>query len=207
MFFSVFVREDYYPQRFETRQALRLVDVALAQLEKNRASIELALDAAAIERINRQGKIAAVLDLEGGFDLDGDLGVLRSLYRLGLRSAQLSAHNWANNFADSCCAPPKAGVIVVHGLGVHPDFGMVGGLRTRLADAGYATLSVQMPVLPAGATRDDYAVTLPVAGSSAIWPETNRRDPARIAWEYGPSAHGAASVDTASRTAAAPTRP
>src|SRR5215510_6578668 len=51
--------------------------------------------------------MAAVLDLEGGFDLDGDPGVLRDLYRLGLRSAQLSAHNWANNFADSCCAPAK----------------------------------------------------------------------------------------------------
>jgi membrane dipeptidase len=51
--------------------------------------------------------MAAVLDLEGGFDLDGDLGILRDLYRLGLRSAQLPAHNWTNNFADSCCAPPK----------------------------------------------------------------------------------------------------
>jgi len=30
--------------------------------------------------------------------------VLRDLYRLGLRSAQLPAHNWTNNFADSCCA-------------------------------------------------------------------------------------------------------
>jgi membrane dipeptidase len=47
------------------------------------------------------------MDLEGGFDLDGDPGILRDLYRLGLRSFQLSAHNWANNFADSCCAPPK----------------------------------------------------------------------------------------------------
>jgi alpha/beta superfamily hydrolase len=55
-------------------------------------------------------------------------------------------------------------VIVVHGLGVHPDFGMIGGVRTLLADAGYATLSVQMPVLAAGATRADYAVTLPAAG-------------------------------------------
>ena len=55
--------------------------------------------------------MAAVLDLEGGFDLDGDLGILRDLYRLGLRSAQLTAHNWANNFADSCCSPPK-----FHGL-------------------------------------------------------------------------------------------
>jgi len=51
--------------------------------------------------------MAAILDLEGGFDLDGDLAVLRDLYRLGLRSTQLCAHNWTNNFADSCCSPPK----------------------------------------------------------------------------------------------------
>src|SRR5579864_397643 len=107
MFFSIFVTEDYYPQRFETKQTLRLIDLALTELAKNRATIELALSASDIERINKQGRMAAVLDLEGGFDLDGDLGVLRDLYRLGLRSAQLSAHNWANNFADSCCSPPK----------------------------------------------------------------------------------------------------
>ena len=107
MFFSIFVTEEYYPQRMETKQVLRLIDAAYQQLEKNRATIELAFNAADIERINRAGKMAAVLDLEGGFDLDGDLGVLRNLYRLGLRSAQLPAHNWANNFADSCCSPPK----------------------------------------------------------------------------------------------------
>jgi membrane dipeptidase len=104
MFFSIFVSEDYYPQRFETKQVFRLMDLAL---EKNRATIELARTGADIDRIRKAGKIAAVLDLEGGFDLDGDLGVLRDLYRLGLRSAQLPAHNWTNNFADSCCAPPQ----------------------------------------------------------------------------------------------------
>jgi membrane dipeptidase len=107
LFFSLFVTEDYYPQRFETKQALRLVDLALTQLQANEDKIELAKNASDIARINKSGKIAAVLDLEGGFDLDGDLGVLRDLYRLGLRSAQLSAHNWANNFADSCCSPAK----------------------------------------------------------------------------------------------------
>ncbi|MCZ2079521.1 MAG: dipeptidase [Bryobacterales bacterium] len=114
LFFSIFVTEDYYPQRYETKQVFRLMDLALTQLEKNRDSIELALNASDIERINKKGKMAAVLDLEGGFDLDGDLGILRDLYRLGLRSTQLSAHNWANNFADSCCAAPK-----VHGLNDH----------------------------------------------------------------------------------------
>jgi alpha/beta superfamily hydrolase len=57
----------------------------------------------------------------------------------------------------------KGGVVVVHGLGVHPDWGLIGGLRVSLADAGYTTLSVQMPVLPADAPRADYAATLPEA--------------------------------------------
>ena len=107
MFFSLFVTEQYYPGRLETKQVLRLIDAAYAQLAQNTAKIELALTASDIERITKTGKIAAFMDLEGGFDLDGDLSVLRILYRLGLRSFQLPAHNWANNFADSCCAPAK----------------------------------------------------------------------------------------------------
>ncbi|HSB15835.1 MAG TPA: dipeptidase [Bryobacteraceae bacterium] len=107
--FTVYVTEKYYPPRYETRQALRLMDLALEQIEKNKDRIELALNASEIERINRSGKIAAVLDLEGSADLDGDLGVLRDLYRLGLRVIQLPAHNWTSNYADSCCAPPKWG--------------------------------------------------------------------------------------------------
>ena len=107
MFFSLFVTEQYYPARLETTQTLRLIDAAYDQLARNPDKIELALNASDIERISGTGRIAALMDLEGGFDLDGDLGVLRTLYRLGLRSFQLPAHNWANNFADSCCAPAK----------------------------------------------------------------------------------------------------
>ena len=58
---------------------------------------------------------------------------------------------------------PKGGAVIVHGLGVHPDWGLNGGIRTRLAEMGFVTLSVQMPVLAAGATRDDYQSTLPEA--------------------------------------------
>ncbi len=107
MFFSFYVTEDYYPGRFETKQALRLIDTCLQQIKANSGAIELALNASDVERIHRAGKIAAVLDIEGTFDLDGDLGVMRDFYRLGLRSMQLSAHNWDTNFADSCCSPPK----------------------------------------------------------------------------------------------------
>jgi len=60
---------------------------------------------------------------------------------------------------------PKApvGLVVVHGLGIHPDWGMVGILRQRLADHGYATLSVQMPVLAVEAKYEDYVPTFPEA--------------------------------------------
>src|SRR6188474_2793642 len=72
MFFSLFVTEQYYPARFETKQVLRLIDAAYAQLEKNKDKIELAFNASDVERIARTGKIAGFMDLEGGFDLDGD---------------------------------------------------------------------------------------------------------------------------------------
>ena len=51
---------------------------------------------------------------------------------------------------------PRAALVLVHGVGVHPDHGVIGILRARLADMGYATLSIQMPVQPKEATVDDY---------------------------------------------------
>ncbi|HUQ91678.1 MAG TPA: dipeptidase [Bryobacteraceae bacterium] len=145
MFFSLFVSEDYYPRRFEVKQTLRLIDLALSQLEKNRDKIELARNASDIDRIQRTGKIAAVLDLEGGFDLDGDLGVLRNLYRLGLRSAQLPAHNWANNFADSCCAPPKFHGLNEHGRAVVREMNRL-GMVINVSHASDETLSQALDV-------------------------------------------------------------
>lgn len=118
MFFSLFVTEQYYPARLETRQVLRLIDAAYRQLEANKDTVELALTASDIERIGKSGRIAAFMDLEGGFNLDGDLAVLRMLHRLGLRAFQLPAHNWANGFADSCCAPPKWQGLNEHGRAV-----------------------------------------------------------------------------------------
>ncbi|MEO5764031.1 MAG: alpha/beta fold hydrolase, partial [Casimicrobiaceae bacterium] len=50
----------------------------------------------------------------------------------------------------------RGAVVVVHGLGVHPDWGLIGELRTKLADRGYATLAVQMPVLASDAPREGY---------------------------------------------------
>lgn len=57
----------------------------------------------------------------------------------------------------------RAGVIVLHGMGVHPDWNMIGVLRTGLPQAGYTTLSLQMPVLAATAKPAAYPPTFPDA--------------------------------------------
>lgn len=57
----------------------------------------------------------------------------------------------------------RAGVIVVHGMGVHPDWNLINVLRSQLAELGYATLSVQMPVLAADAKAEAYPALFPQA--------------------------------------------
>jgi pimeloyl-ACP methyl ester carboxylesterase len=59
--------------------------------------------------------------------------------------------------------PGKAGkpaIVLVHGVGVHPDFGVIGLLRAKLADLGYTTLAIQMPVQGKEAKVDDYYPTV-----------------------------------------------
>jgi len=60
-------------------------------------------------------------------------------------------------------ASARAGVIVVHGLGVNPDWGLINPLRSQLSEQGYATLSVQMPVLAADASGKQYPPLFPEA--------------------------------------------
>ena len=78
---------------------------------------------------------------------------------------------------------PKGQVIVVHGIGVHPDWGLVNTLRSALAERGYTTLSIQMPVLAADARPEAYAALFPEAASrlEAAMRFLRDRSPAKIA--------------------------
>lgn len=59
----------------------------------------------------------------------------------------------------------QAGIVLVHGLGMHPDWSVVHPLRSQLAEQGYATLSVQMPVMAAGVPGEQYAPLFPEAAA------------------------------------------
>ena len=74
---------------------------------------------------------------------------------------QANKHKFLGIHTETAGAP--MGLIVVHGIGIHPDWGMVGTLRQSLADQGYTTLSIQMPILTVDAQAGAYAPTMPEA--------------------------------------------
>lgn len=154
-FMSVYIPEEYYPGRFETKQACRRIDHALEQLELNRDQVELALNAADIERIRAKGKMAAVLDIEGSYDLDGDLRVMHDMYRLGVRSAQLSAHNWNQHYADACCSTPQFNGLTSHGHEVVHEMNRLGMVINVSHASAEATLqAIDASSQPIAATHN-----------------------------------------------------
>ncbi len=54
---------------------------------------------------------------------------------------------------------PRGAIIIGHGRGWNPDFELYGILRMKLADQGYSTLAIQLPVLGPGAKVGDYIPT------------------------------------------------
>lgn len=58
---------------------------------------------------------------------------------------------------------PRGAVILAHGRGWSPDYELYGMLRVKLAERGYTTLSIQLPVLGGGAKIGDYIPTYPDA--------------------------------------------
>ena len=61
--------------------------------------------------------------------------------------------------------PPRGGIILLHGRGFHADWPEnIGPLRVGLSEAGWQTLSLQLPVLEKTAKYFDYLPVLPEAG-------------------------------------------
>jgi membrane dipeptidase len=97
-FFAVFIEDIYKPDR-SLKRTLQLIDCFYREIEKNQNDISLITNYNQIKEANKTGKIAAILSIEGGEALEGDLGVLRVLYKLGVRLLTLT-WNQRNQIAD-----------------------------------------------------------------------------------------------------------
>lgn len=69
---------------------------------------------------------------------------------------------------------PRGAVLLLHGPGLHPNHGITGELRVALFERGFATLSLQMPVL--AAEVDD------AARYRELYPEAGERIAAGVAF-------------------------
>ncbi len=97
-FFALYIEPDYKPDRGLLR-GLQLADVFYREMARYQQWVEPVFEFDDIESIVSRGKIAVVLSAEGGEIIQGDLGVLRMLYRLGVRCLGLT-WNQRNALAD-----------------------------------------------------------------------------------------------------------
>src|SRR5205085_1933093 len=99
----------YWNYNYTPKQALRLIETFHQYAEKHADKMGVALSVPDARRIIASGRMAVFLGVESGFDHEGDLNVLASLYRLGLRTVQFSTQTGFNAFSDSALAPVQGG--------------------------------------------------------------------------------------------------
>ncbi len=96
--FAIYVEEAYIPEK-ALRRTMEMLDAFHRSHIDNSDRLALALNYDDIVRANEEGKVAAILSIEGGEAIEGSLSVLRMLYRLGVRAMGLT-HSPRNMLAD-----------------------------------------------------------------------------------------------------------
>ncbi len=86
-------------------RALVQIDAVREQVRRHPKDLVLATTAAEIREARKQGKIAALMGVEGGHMINSDLGVLRSYAALGVRYMTLT-HSGNDEWADSSTDKP-----------------------------------------------------------------------------------------------------
>ena len=98
-FFSIWV-DVSWPKQDLIHRALDLIDVTNQQVARHSDVLGLATTADDIESLHREGKIAVLMGVEGGHQIEGDLHLLDIFQRLGVRYMTLT-HTKNNELGDS----------------------------------------------------------------------------------------------------------
>ena len=123
-FWSVYVPSTMQGQTAVTA-TLEQIDVVHRMIAAWPTRLELALSAADVERIQKAGRIASLIGMEGGHSIDSSLGTLRMMYRLGARYMTLT-HNHNTPWADSAAEPPAHGGLTAFGEEVIREMNRLG---------------------------------------------------------------------------------
>ena len=96
--FALAVTPNYMPERSLMR-FMELLDAFYRELGENKERVVLATTADEVVKAKKDGRVSAMLAIEGGEAIEGNLAALRMLHRLGVRLFGLT-HNYRNKIAD-----------------------------------------------------------------------------------------------------------
>ncbi|KPF79203.1 membrane dipeptidase [alpha proteobacterium AAP81b] len=109
------------------KATLQQIDIVRGIVARYPQHFELASTAADIRRIQKSGKVASLMGVEGGSQIDNDLAVLRQFYTLGVRYMTLT-HVRHNDWADSANEAPRAAPLTDFGKAVIHEMNRLGML-------------------------------------------------------------------------------
>jgi len=106
-------------------RALVQIDAVREQVRKHSNDMVLATTAAEVREARKQGKIAALMGVEGGHMINSNLGVLRSYAALGVRYMTLT-HSSNDEWADSSTDKPAHNGLTEFGKDVVREMNRLG---------------------------------------------------------------------------------
>lgn len=100
-FFAVYVAATFVNGNHSANRALQMIDTVRHDIVARYPNeFQFATTADDIEKAHQQGKIAALMGIEGGHAIEDSLRLLRDFYSLGIRYMTLT-HSNTNDWADS----------------------------------------------------------------------------------------------------------
>jgi membrane dipeptidase len=109
------------------KATIEQIDIVRGFVKKYPADFELAGTAADIRRIQKTGKVASLMGVEGGSQIDNSLPVLRMYHALGVRYMTLT-HTKHNDWADSANEPARPQPLSDYGKAVIHEMNRIGML-------------------------------------------------------------------------------
>ena len=136
-FFAISSERDRTPP-YPLRTAMEMVDTFYSECERNRDAVKPVTTYDEIMRAVGEGKVAAMLSIEGADVIEGEIGMLRVFHRLGVRMVGL-VHSLRNILADGVADTRTGGGLSELGVQAVEELDRLGILidASHLSDAGF----------------------------------------------------------------------
>lgn len=140
-FWSVYVPHNAN-EAAAVQQTIEQIDVTKRLIARNPDTMRYVLTADQVESAMRDGKIASLLGMEGGYSIGSNLGVLRQFHAMGARYMTLT-HNFNIPWADAATDNPKHGGLTEFGKDVVREMNRLG----MLVDLSHVSEDTMMDAL------------------------------------------------------------